>query len=76
MEGMKNAERKPVCKTPFVATLEDDAGETHRIPLPVVSYNSSEKERVQENDRILREVGTTVSFALPPKNLNTSIALH
>ena len=62
IDGLKNAERKPTSKTPFVATITDKDGNKTRRTLTTVSYQSSNEEELKINDAILHEAGTSVRF--------------
>lgn len=59
IDGLKNAERKPTSKTPFVATITDKDGNKTRRTLTTVSYQSSNEEELKINDAILHEAGTS-----------------
>ena len=63
IDGLKNAERKPTSKTPFVATITDKDGNKTRRTLTTVSYQSSNEEELKINDAILHEAGTSVRCA-------------
>ena len=56
-EGLKNSERKPGSKTPFVATVTED-GRKKRRSLKVVDYKTKDTTEIETNDRILRSIGT------------------
>ena len=56
-EGLKNSERKPGSKTPFVATVTED-GKKKRRSLKVIDYKSKDTTEIETNDRILRSIGT------------------
>ena len=60
VEGLKNAERKPTSKTPFVATITDSDGNKVRRTLNTVSYHGNDEDQLKVNDDILHEAGTGV----------------
>lgn len=63
MEGLRNSERKPIAKTPFVATIleedeDDEQPKKKRRTLKTVDYKPESKEDLAVNDRLLRKIGT------------------